>query len=81
MFCSLLEEAYHVSSPGLQLDSKHEAAAAYVDAANAYKKKPDVHGKASLRLGLEFLSLLVWLFSSWLDVFVACIHHLTRLCL
>lgn len=41
----------------LQLDSKHEAAAAYVDAANAYKKKPDVHGKALKNVSVSVLVL------------------------
>ena len=53
------------SSFGMQLDSKHEAAAAYVDAANAYKKKPDSQGEVLwmwLGLGVESESVLVfWL--------------------
>lgn len=41
------------------MDSKHEAAAAYVDAANAYKKKPDSQRNSlfMIAVSLHFLVL------------------------
>lgn len=53
----------------VQLDSKHEAAAAYVDAANAYKKKPSSQGKAPSEIfwvGVEAVcavSVELWYYS------------------
>lgn len=66
----------------MQSDSKHEAAAAYVDAANAYKKKPNNQGKAVFKpdpwlklvsltfLLLNFLSLILKFICYWCRVHV-----------